>query len=92
MKTTQETLMELTKEVKKKVELNALEVALITQILTTYKVKIEAAFKLKRHRADKDFIETRQLTNSLVDKFADIHEQNKKEYEKLTELKNCGKN
>lgn len=92
MKTTQEQLMELTKEVKKKVDLNALEVALITQILTAYKVKIDAAFKLKRHRADKEFIETRQIVNNLVDKFADIHNQNKIEYEKLTELQNSSKN
>lgn len=92
MKTEQETMMELTKEVKRKVELNALEVALITQILTAYKVKIDAAFKLKRHRADKEFIETRQIVNSLVDKFVNIHNQNKEEYEKLTELKNSSKN
>lgn len=88
----QQKMMMLTQEVKTKIELNALEVKFIIEVLTDYNTKLESANKLKRFRTNKDFQFTRQLAKKVMDKFEVIHNQNKIEYEKLTELKNSSKN
>lgn len=82
----QQKMMMLTKDVKTQVELNALEVKFLIEVLTDYNTKLESANKLKRFRSNKDFQFTRQLAKAIVDKFEVIHNQNKIEYEKLTEL------
>lgn len=82
----QKKMMELTKEVKRSVELNALEIKLLLEILEDYNKKIAVVNKMKKFRNNKEFNELRQVAKLLVDKLKDIHNQNKEEFEKLTEL------
>lgn len=91
-KTENEKSLELAKEVVTEINLNAVEVRLILEVIKQYQLKIDTAFKLKRHRSNKDFIETRQLVNKIVEKFEDINKENEKKFQDLTESKNSGKN
>lgn len=79
-KTQDEKLLQLAKEVVTEINLNAVEVRLILEVMKTYQLKIDAAFKLKRHRSNKDFLETKQLVNKIVEKFEDINKENEKNF------------
>lgn len=90
--TKNEELMQLAKEMTTEIKLNAVEIRLILEIMKQYLIKIDAAFKLKKHRSNKDFIETRQLIRRIVEKLENIDKENEKDFSSLTELKNSGKN
>lgn len=90
--TKNEELIQLAKEMTTEIKLNAVEIRLILEIMKQYLIKIDAVFKLKKHRSNKDFIETRQLIRRIVEKLEDIDKENEKDFSSLTELKKSGKN